>query len=130
MGVAHDLTLGPYGDTSKETGSAYFRIAPHLPGDAGEAYLRAEVFSQSEFFYTNLNDTLTPGTRIPGYTLGNVSVGWNNIFQSKVAVSAYVHNVTGKEYYTGGLGLGAVIGVNSTLPGLPRIFGADVSVKF
>jgi len=73
---------------------------------------------------------LTPGTRIPGYSLVNMRLGWNDVYQSKVSISGYIHNVTNQEYYTGGLGLGAVIGVNSTLPGLPRMFGVDASYKF
>ena len=38
--------------------------------------------------------------------------------------------MSGKVYLVGGLGLGAVIGSNAVLPGTPRMFGADVSVKF
>ncbi len=129
-GVFHSLVLGPYGDTSKESGSVFARIAPRLPGDLGETFLRVEEYAQSDFYYTNLANSLTPGTRIPGYALTNLQLGWNNIYQSKVSVSAYARNLLNKEYLVGGLGLGAVIGVNSTVPGTPRMYGLDLRVTF
>jgi hypothetical protein len=38
--------------------------------------------------------------------------------------------VTDKEYEVGGFPLGAVTGSNATLPGTPRMFGIELSVKF
>jgi iron complex outermembrane receptor protein len=129
-GVFHNLVLGPYGDTSKESGSVFVRVAPRLPGDLGETFLRIEEYAQSNFYYTNLANTLTPGTGIPGYALTNLQLGWNDIYESKVSVSAYARNLLNKEYLTGGLGLGAVIGSNATVPGTPRMYGLDLRVTF
>jgi iron complex outermembrane receptor protein len=54
----------------------------------------------------------------------------NEIAGSKVSTAAYIRNATQQHYYTGGFGLGAVNGINSALPGVPRMFGLEVSAKF
>jgi len=129
-GVTHNLLLGPFGDTPKQAGSAYARFLKSLPGQGGELAVRADIYAQSEFFYTNLNDSYTPDTRIGGYSIANLRVEWNDILGSQVSVSAYGRNIANKEYLVGGLSLGAVVGLNTTLPGLPRMYGVDAGVRF
>ena len=128
--VTNHFWFGPYGDTPKYTGSAYFRAATDLPGEKGELVLRGEAYAQSSFFYSNLNSTSSPGTRISGYSLVNARAEWNKIFGSEVSLAAYVNNLTDKQYYSGGISLSSVEGQNSRLPGTPRMYGFDVSVKF
>jgi iron complex outermembrane receptor protein len=122
--------FGPYADTPKVTASAFLRGAWELPAQKGELVLRPQVYSQSYFFYSNLNDTIVPGCKIGGYTLVNVRAEWNRIFDSKLDVAAYVDNATDKEYNTGGFPLGAVTGSNSVLPGAPRMYGVELSTRF
>jgi iron complex outermembrane receptor protein len=129
-GVLTPLVLGPYGDTPKETGSVYVRVTHQLPSDLGELALRGDIYSQSTFYYTNLANTLTPGTGIPGYSLMNARLDWNQIAGSKFHASAYVHNIANKEYETGGLGLGGVIGSNAVDLGTPRMYGVELGVRF
>ncbi|WP_336969752.1 TonB-dependent receptor [Sphingobium aromaticiconvertens] len=124
------LAFGPYGDTPKYSGSAYVRASADLPNGNGEVVARGDLYAQSGNFYTNLNDSLSPGTRIPSYALLNGRLEWNDIAGSRISAAAYIRNITDKKYYAGGLGLGAVVGTNGTLTGMPRMYGAEVSFKF
>lgn len=125
-----DFIFGPYADTPKVTGSAYFRAFTHLPDNRGEIALRTQLYSQSYFYYSNLNDTIVPGCRIGGYSLINIRAEWNAIAGTKVDGALYVNNVADKEYNVGGFPLGAVTGSNAVLPGTPRMFGVELNVRF
>jgi iron complex outermembrane recepter protein len=125
-----NFIFGPYADTPKLSGSAYFRAATELGGDKGELALRGEVYGQSHFFYSNLNNTIVPNARIDGYALVNVRAEWNNALGSRVNAAIYARNLTGTKYEVGGFPLGAVVGANSTLPGTPRTYGLEVGIKF
>jgi len=96
----------------------------------GELALRGEFFGQTGFYYSNLANTIIPNTRIPGYRLLNARAEWNDISATGISASLYVSNLTDKKYYVGGFPLGAVTGSNGTLPGTPRTYGVEVSVKF
>ena len=125
-----NFIFGPYADSPKTTGSAYFRASTNLPDSKGELALRGQFYTQSYFYYSNLNNTIVPGCKIGGYSLLNMRAEWNGIYASKVDAALYVNNVTDKEYEVGGFPLGAVTGSNATLPGTPRMFGIELSVKF
>ena len=128
--VGANFVFGPYADTPKVSGSAYFRASTELDGNKGELALRGEIYGQSHFFYSNLNDTIVPNARIEGYSLVNVRAEWNNALGSGVNAAIYASNLTGKKYEVGGFPLGAVVGANSTLPGTPRMYGLELGVKF
>jgi iron complex outermembrane receptor protein len=125
-----NFIFGPYADSPKTTGSAYFRASTNLPDSKGELALRGQVYAQSYFYYSNLNDTIVPGCKIAGYSLVNVRAEWNGIAGTKVDAALYANNVTDKEYEVGGFPLGAVTGSNATLPGTPRMFGLELGMKF
>jgi iron complex outermembrane receptor protein len=125
-----NFIFGPYADTPKTTGSAYFRASTNLADSKGELALRGQFYTQSYLYYSNLNNTIVPGCRIGGYSLLNMRAEWNGIAASKVDAALYVNNLTDKEYEVGGFPLGAVTGSNATLPGTPRMFGLELSVKF
>ncbi|HEY2399528.1 MAG TPA: TonB-dependent receptor [Steroidobacteraceae bacterium] len=122
--------FGPYADTPKVSGSAYFRASAELPSGKGELALRPEIYAQDYFFYSNLNDTIVPGCRIGGYALVNVRAEWNGMLGSKLDAAFYANNATNKEYNTGGFPLGAVTGSNSVLPGTPRMYGIELATRF
>jgi iron complex outermembrane receptor protein len=125
-----DFIFGPYADTPKVTGSAYFRLSSNLPESRGELALRGQFYAQSYFYYSNLNDTIVPGCRIAGYGLLNMRAEWNGMYGSKLNGALYVNNLTDKDYNVGGFPLGAVTGSNAVLPGTPRMFGLELSYKF
>jgi hypothetical protein len=64
---------------------------------------------------------LDPNTKIGGYNVLNVWVEWNNIAGSAVHAAAYVKHMLNKQYEVGGLGAGAVVGVDSVILGSPRM---------
>jgi iron complex outermembrane recepter protein len=125
-----NFIFGPYADAPKMSGSAYFRASTELSGGQGELALRSEIYAQSHFFYSNLNNTIVPNARIQGYALVNARAEWNGILGSHVDASIYASNLTGKKYEVGGFPLGAVVGANSTLPGAPRTYGIELGFKF
>jgi iron complex outermembrane receptor protein len=137
---SRSVILGPYGDAPRNTGSLYLRFAHDLPNSLGKLVVRQDLYSQSYFYYTNLAASvnvphngigpLDPNTKIGGYTLLNARVEWNNIAGSKFHAAAYVRNMLNKQYEVGGLGLGAVVGVDSVVLGTPRMAALEVGLKF
>lgn len=123
------FSFGPYGDAPSNQGSAYFRVAHQLTG-LGEVALRGSMYSQSSFFYSNLANTISPGTRIEGYTLFNARLEWIDIMGGQLSAAAYVQNLTDEEYGVGGFPLSAVTGGNAILPGTPRMYGVEMRMKF
>lgn len=124
-----NFIFGPYADSPEWSGSLYARLSHDL-ADGGELALRGELYSQSGFFYSNLNDTIVPNAEIDGYTLINVRAEWNDIGGSRFSASAFVQNLTNEEYLVGGFPLGAVTGQNSVLLGTPRMYGVDLRIDF
>jgi iron complex outermembrane recepter protein len=134
------VILGPYGDAPRNTGSLYLRVAHDLPNFLGQLVVRQDIYSQSYFYYTNFAASvnvppngigpLDPNTKIGGYTLLNARVEWNNIAGSKLHAAAYVRNMLNKQYEVGGVGYGAVIGVDSVILGTPRMAALEAGVKF
>lgn len=124
-----NFTFGPYADAPKYTGSAYARASTDI-GDAGTLALRGEICAQSSCYYSNLNDTLRPLTKIDGYQIVNLRAEWAEMFGSKVSTSVYVNNLTKEKYYVGGIALGQLSGTNATIPGAPRMYGFDLKVEF
>jgi iron complex outermembrane recepter protein len=125
-----NFIFGPYADSPKTTGSAYARLSTELGNDQGELSLRAEVYGQSHFFYSNLANTIVPNARIAGYKLVNVRAEWADMLGSGIKAAVYASNLTNKEYEVGGFPLGAVVGGNSTLPGTPRMYGLELGIVF
>lgn len=121
--------FGPYADAPKYTGSVFARASTEL-GNAGEIALRGEIYAQSHFYYSNLNNTVLPGTKINGYQLVNLRAEWNKIFGSDVSAALYANNLTKEKYYTGGIALGQVTGSNATTPGAPRMYGFEITARF
>ena len=134
------VILGPYGDAARNTGSLYVRVAHDLPNSLGQLVVRQDLYSQSYFYYTNFAGSvnvppngigpLDPNTKISGYTLLNARVEWNDVAGSKVHAAAYVRNMLNKQYAVGGVGYGAVIGVDSVILGTPRMAALEVGFQF
>lgn len=122
--------FGPYPDTPEWAGSAFVQAAGRLPDNLGRYTIRADVYAQSKFYYSSVTNTLTPGTVLPGYTLVNLRAEWNNIAGSGFGAALFVTNLFDETYYTGGLALGSVLGLNTAIPGRPRMFGGEISFRF
>ncbi len=134
------VILGPYADAARNAGSLYLRLAHDLPNSLGDLVVRQDVYSQSDFYYSNLAASvnvppngigpLDPDTKIGGYTLLNARIEWNNIARSGLHAAAYVKNMLNKQYEVGGLGAGAVVGVDAVVLGTPRMAGLEVGLSF
>ena len=73
---------------------------------------------------------LDPNTKIGGYTLLNARVEWNNIAGSKFHAAAYVRNMLNRRYEVGGIGLGAIVGVDAVILGTPRLAAVELGLDF
>ena len=128
------ITLGPYGDTPKQAGSLFLRVSELLPNNLGQLVARGDAFFQTAFYYTNLAASqpvpLDPDTKIEGYSSFNARLEWDEIAGSKVHVAAFGQNLTNRQYETGGIGGGAVVGTDAVILGLPRMYGLEVGTGF
>jgi iron complex outermembrane receptor protein len=124
------LSFGPYGDAPKWSGSVFGEIALPSPAAVGEMALRTDIYAQSSYFFSNLANTLTPGTQIPGYYTINMRYDWRQILGSKITASLFVKNLADQHYYLGGLPLGAILGLNTAVPAPPRTFGVSLRAEF
>lgn len=128
--------FGKPADTPEWTGSAYAKLKGDLPGDLGRMTYTVDVYSQSGQFFSNLNNPAAPPTqffpisKLPGYTLLNMRLSWDEIAGSDVSASLWVKNLTKKEYFTGAMPMYLLLGVNGAMIGDPRTFGGEISVKF
>ncbi len=121
--------FGPVADVPRWSGSAYAVITVPL-GDMGSIDLRGDVYSQTGFYFSNTSTSLTPNTRLPGYTTANFRLDWSDIGGSQFGAALWVRNAFNEEYYVGGLAQGGSLGSNSANVGRPRMYGAEVRVTF
>jgi iron complex outermembrane recepter protein len=120
---------GPYADTPQWTGTVFAQLHSNFQ-NIGEAVLRVDGYAQSYFYFSNLDATTNPGSKIPGYALVNTRVELNHIADSPMSVSVYGRNVLNRTYYTGGLATGFSAGFNIGNVGEPRMFGVELNYKF
>jgi len=112
------------------SGAAYVRLSTQLGNDNGELAFRAEVYAQDSWWYSNTGNSSAPLTEIPGYTLVNLRAEWNDIYGSNVNLALYGRNITKEEYYAGGNSNASTGGFNSIIPGQPRMYGFELSVRY
>lgn len=117
-----------YPDTPKWSG-AMFATARFPIGARLEGSLRGDVYKQTSTYFSSTGRSLTPGTKLPGYTLLNLRVG----IDDKIAgwsLAGIVKNVTDKVFYTGGVGFGNIFALNTAVPGERRTFMVEGRFKF
>ena len=124
------VTYGPFGDAPEFSGTVYADASMPLPGDAGSLNYHVDLYGQTHFYFSNLGGTIQPGTKLPGYTLINMRLDWDNMFGSGVKTSLFVKNLTKKVYYTGGSAGAQNFSVESAGFGAPRTYGLQVRVDF
>jgi iron complex outermembrane receptor protein len=72
----------------------------------------------------------SPVTRIAGFSIVNLNLGWESIAGLPVDVSAFVTNLTNKKYYTYTSGSFVQLGYDYNGLGQPRMFGMRLRVRF
>ncbi|HEX8419655.1 MAG TPA: TonB-dependent receptor [Sphingomonas sp.] len=130
-GVAGSTILfDSYPDTPKVAGTVSADFTLPINQDVGRFVLHGDLYVQSDFFFSNNNGSVTPGTRLEGYTNTNLRLSWNDILQSKFSAAVYARNVFDNLYYVSGYALGAAGGYNTAYPGQPRTVMGEISFKF
>ena len=117
-----------YPDTPKWSGAVFAALNVPL-NERLSGTLRGDVYSQSSTYFSSTGLSLTPGTKLPGYTLVNLRAG----VEDKVAgwsFAGLVKNATKRVYYTGGVGFGNIFSLNTAVPGEPRTFLVEGRFKF
>lgn len=121
--------FGPYPDTPEWSGSVFAQIEVELPETIGVLKMRGDYYRQSPFFFSSTEDTLTPGTKLPGYDRANFRIAVEDIGGTRMSAALFVNNAFGSKYYTGGLSLSNVLGVNTAIQGAPRMWGVELGFK-
>ncbi|AMK25519.1 TonB-dependent receptor [Sphingobium sp. TKS] len=119
-----------YPDAPKWSGSLYADLTLPTPAQWGEMHFRVDSFSQTSSYFSNNNYSITPGTKIKGYTTIAARLSWNEIMGSPLSLGIYAKNLFDRQYYQSGYVLGASGGMNTVIPGEPQTFGAEVTMKF
>ena len=103
-----------------------------IPDTVGRLYVSA-TFTHSNKQLTNYADRESPFPEVaqfsvlPALNLVNMDAGWKNIYGSHVDVSAFVSNLTNKQYYTFVAGLySSTLGIETAELGQPRFYGMRV----
>ena len=110
--------------------NAYIEARHDMGADKGELSFRLDVYAQSEFYFSNVGATLAPETTIDNYALVNARIAWSNLGGSGVTAALFARNLFNKQYYAGGNSIGATLGLNTSVPGRPRIFGGELRFTF
>jgi iron complex outermembrane receptor protein len=122
--------FGPYADAPRYTGALYSQVTLPAPDSAGTMRFRADLYGQTEQYFSNNNATIIPGTRLPGYGLVNLRYDWSHMFGSGFTLGVFAKNVANKGYYVGGLAQGSSLGVNAATVGVPRMYGMELNWSF
>jgi len=119
-----------YPDAPKWSGSLYFDLTLPVPSNVGDVHFRMDSYSQTYSYFSNNEFSITPGTRIKGYTTVAARLSWNEIMGSDVSLGVYAKNLFKEKYYQAGYVEGAAGGFNTVIPGEPQTFGAELTMKF
>ena len=103
----------------------------HLPVDSsyGKPYLTATWYWQSKVWFTDVSDE-EPDAHQGDYGLINLRLDWDGVLGSSFDVSAFVNNVTNRNYKVGANALEHEIGTNASIFGAPRMFGVELRYRF
>lgn len=124
------FAYGPVGDTPKSSGTGFAELYVPIDSSMGSVTLRGEVYAQTGQYFSNAADSVAPRTRLPGYTLVNGRLSWNDIAGSHVSAAVYGENLFDEQYFVGGMQLAVALGHNAAVVGKPRTYGVELSFKF
>lgn len=119
-----------YADTPSWAGTAYVVLTLPVDESVGKIRLRGDIYAQNRQYFSNNEFSITPGTRLPGYSLINARLDWQDIMGSKVSAAVFATNITNKDYFVGGLSQGASLGESAAAPGRPRMYGIELGYEF
>lgn len=117
-----------YPDTPRWSGAAFASTKVPI-GRRLIGTLRGDLYTQTSTYFSSTGKSLTPGTKLPGYTLLNFRAG----IEDRLAgwsFAGILKNATNKVYYTGGVGFGNIFSLNTAVPGERRTFLLEGRYKF
>lgn len=117
-----------YPDTPRWSGAAFASARAPI-GSRLMGTLRGDLYTQTSTYFSSTGKSLTPGTKLPGYTLLNFRAG----IEDRLAgwsFAGILKNATNKVYYTGGVGFGNIFSLNTAVPGERRTFLIEGRFKF
>jgi len=122
------VDFGPYPDAPRWSGSVFSEVDMPVTNTVSAA-VRGQLYDQTSTFFSPTNNTITPGTELPGYAVTNFTIsledkkagGWAGVI---------IKNAFNRVYYVGGLAATTLWGANATLPGDPRTVVGEVRYKF
>jgi len=124
------IPFDSYPDAPRWSGSFFGDVKLPAPERYGSMDIRADLFTQSSSFFSNNDGSITPDTRLPGYTSMALRYGWNNIMQSRFSFDIYAKNLLDRVYYQAGYTEGASGGFNTVIPAEPRTVAAELTATF
>lgn len=127
--IGYTFEFGPYADAPENMWSLYFLTQTAIDR-VGNLTFRGDFYSTDDTYFSNLNDSIGPGTELEGYELLNLRVALEDIAGTRFSAAAFVSNATDEEYERGGLPLAGVTATNATVQGAPRTYGIEVKYEF
>lgn len=134
-----DQSKTPFYFTPKHSGSATLAYTQPLDGDVGALTYTATASYKGDQWISPLltrttidatPDNIKPLLQQDAYWLLDMSASWLNVMGSKFDVTAYMKNVTDREYAVGGLQLYNTFGVLARAYGDPRTYGMQLRYRF
>ncbi len=120
---------GPVANTPENAGSAWAQFIFPESG-LGEFRFRAELYAQSNMYFSNTFDSLGPDTKLDGYELVNARLDWKNILGSGFSGALFGRNITDEDHFVGGMPLAAALGHNAAAVGEPLTWGLELTYAF
>jgi iron complex outermembrane receptor protein len=96
---------------------------------AVSAAVRGQLYDQTLTYFSPTNNSVTPGTKLPGYTVANFTLFLEDTKKGWWA-GVILKNAFNRIYYVGGLAGANIYATNAALPGDPRTVVGEVRVKF
>lgn len=121
------LTGQNFGNISKNAAGLTGIYTLPLSDRGDEVALTGNLYYRSARLGNDLRGFQSP---MPGYTLINLRLDYNNIGGSSVSAGAYVRNVTNKLYSLTRNNVISLAGYDTRVYGDPRTYGAEVTFKF
>lgn len=120
----------PVANTPEWTGRAWAQISLPIDSYMGDLSLYTEYYAQSNMYFSNTADSVTPQTKLPSYELLNARFNWSNIMESGFSAAVFGKNILDKDHFVGGMPLGASLGHNAAAVGEPRTYGLELTYQF
>jgi iron complex outermembrane receptor protein len=122
----------PYFPAWHATGRAAYTLP--FPTDIGSIVASADVvYVGSQIFNLTTNTVPTPedpNLEQKPYTLVNLRLDWNQVFESNLDLSAYVENVANTVYLADAADARSSYGLVQGIYGLPRMFFVEARYHF